>query len=384
MKEKLNRVLIISYLDYPFPVGLSRRITGLTTLLVHNGIKVKILAPNSRGKAHFSKKGQKGNYHIERINLKASGLRESNKFALKLLQWLMFSTSASFKVAKTYIKHNYLIQYQSFYSVIPALFAKLFLKAKIVGDDIVIFNNFIDFILLKFTDIVVTPSFRTYSLTRRLGRRSLYIPNGIERSLEKSISNTTSTILFVGALSFDQNLKAVENIVKIASNLDKNPLAFEILIVGGPLSYVEHLMDHPVVKKGRVKFLGRVSKDRLEELYSSSHLGILPFFQDTPLLGGQRTKALEFFANNLVVVSGPEGVKGINGLEPSKHYLLANSIDEMCMIVNECLSEPKKYQNMAESGARYVSENYSWQTLAKEYINLIRRLLPTKKQTVQL
>ena len=109
-----------------------------------------------------------------------------------------------------------------------------------------------------------------------------------------------------------------------------------------------------------------------QEIYSSSRLGILPFFQDTPLLGGQRTKALEFFANNLLVVSGPEGVKGINGIKPEKHYLLANSLDDMCTIMNKCLSEPEKYQNIATAGARYVSENHSWETLTKDYISFIR------------
>ena len=70
---------------------------------------------------------------------------------------------------------------------------------------------------------------------------------------------------------------------------------FTISIVGGPLTLASELMKDPIVKKGRVKFLGQLSFEELSELYVSATVGILPFFQDIPLAGGQRTKALELF-----------------------------------------------------------------------------------------
>ena len=354
-------------------MGLSRRISGLAKVLTTNRIKVKILAPIARSNVVFSDNTSE-NFVIQRIDLRRFRSKNPEKFTSNFIQWLLFTFAASIQVIKDFTKNRCLIQYQSIYSALPALAAKLLLGARIVGDDIVLIHRFIDTLVLRLTDVVITPSLRTYSFAKRLRRFTLYIPNGVEHGLcKRQVSDLKPVLLFVGALSFDQNLKAVENIVRIASDLNENGLTFEVVIVGGPLSYAENLINHPIVKKGKVKFVGRVSNDKLTELYSSSFIGLLPFFQLTPLLGGQRTKALEFFANGLLVISGPEGVGGIDGLEPSKHYLLANSLDEMCTIVAECLSEPEKYRNIATAGASYISENYSWETLTTDYISFIHQ-----------
>jgi len=373
MKAGQKEILIISYLDYPYSAGLCTRITGLANVLAGTGVKVGILAPIARGDFQLPEKEQRNNYCVERINLIRFTARNSGDFGPRLLQWLIFSIVASFKVAKNFIKSGSLIQYQSTYSAIPALFAKIFLKAKIIGDDIVLINPFIDVLILKLSDVVVTPSLRTYSFAKNLRTFTLYVPNGVEQNLcERRSSHLKTKVLFIGSLSFDQNLKAVENIIKITSRLDKKMLTFDVIVVGGPLTYVEHLINHPIVQKGKVTFVGQVSNDKLTELYGSSLIGLLPFFSNTSLKGGQRTKALEFFANRLLVISGPEGVKGIHGLKPGKHYLLVNSLDKMCAIIDKCLSEPQKYQNIATAGASYISENYSWETLTKDYVGLIQ------------
>jgi glycosyltransferase involved in cell wall biosynthesis len=108
-------------------------------------------------------------------------------------------------------------------------------------------------------------------------------------------------------------------------------------------------------------------------LYASSSVGLLPFFDDIPLEGGQRTKALEFFANGLLVISGPEGVKGIYGLESGKHFLIGTSVDVMCNLIEQCLSKPRKYAGIAVSGRQYISDKYSWSCLTKDYVDFVKR-----------
>ena len=369
MKSKSSELLMISYLDYPYPAGLCTRITALAKILVRNGIKVNILAPITRGDKNLPEREQRDGFVVTRIDLKF--YNSTGNFALKLLQLLIFSIIASFKVSKIFVKKGPLIQYQSIYSAIPALFAKTFLRAKIIGDDIVLIHPFIDILVLKLTDIVVTPSLKTYSFAKQLRKLTLYVPNGAEKKVFTKSTLDIPRILFIGSLSFDQNLKAVENIVRIASKLDEYGLTFEIIIVGGPLTYAKHLVTHPIVKKGKVIFVGIVSDEQLTNLYSSSLIGLLPFFYDTPLTGGQRTKALEFFANGLLVISGPEGVKGIHGIEVGKHYLLANSIEEMIEIIKNVLLIPKVYQNVADEGQKFILERYSWEMVSKDYVSLI-------------
>lgn len=366
-------LLIISYLDYPSYEGLSRRISGLANVLNSNGINVKIIAPIARNESVLDD-DVSSKISVQRVDLRRFQSKNPNNLLSRLVILLFFSLISSFIVVKDVIKYGYLIQYQSIYSAFPALVAKFILGAHIIGDDIVLVNPFLDASISKLTDTIVTPSVRTLSFSNELGLDTLYVPNGVQgTSSENSYSRLTSKLLFVGSLSFSQNFIAVNDILEISSLLDEN-ISFEVLIVGGPLDCVKNLLNHPVVKQGKIKFFGRVSKVRLNHLYSSSYLGLLPFFKDTPLLGGQRIKALEFFANGLLVISGPEGIKGIDGLLPNVHYLLVNSVEEMVDAIKKCLKNPEYFFDLAKSGSNYVLTTYSWESLTNEYVDFIKNL----------
>jgi glycosyltransferase involved in cell wall biosynthesis len=370
---------MISYLDYPFYSGLSRRINGLSVILKKNGIKVKILAPIARNNGANCDIDVE-NIVVERIDLRRFASKDPDRPSSKLVLWLLFTVWASFKAIKENLRNHYLIQYQSFYSSLPAVVAKLAIGAPIVGDDVVLINPFVDASLLKLTDVVVTPSLRTCSFANVMRKESLYIPNGVNTDLsrngtELSDHRSDFTILVVGALSFDQNLMAVEKVINIAACLEAKGVLFKILIVGGPLSRASHFFDHRVVRTLKVEFLGTVLESRLRELCLSSFIGLLPFFNETPLVGGQRTKALEFFANGLLVISGPEGVKGIHGLEPGKHFLMAESVDKMCELLEACISRPAEFKLIAVSGQKHVCDNCSWKSLTGNYVGVIGNLI---------
>lgn len=382
-------LLVISYLDYPYYSGLSKRIAGITGVLVKNRMKVKTIAPTVRSENTYTPSDHDSYVDIHRIDLRRFRSKNPETFLSKSLQWLLFSLRSSSFVLREFIKNGCLVQYQSVYSAFPALLAKLLLRAKILGDDIVLVHPIIDTLILRMTDIVVTPSPKTCSFAKRLRKTALFVPNGVEgRSCKESdIAPKTfqfrPNMLFVGALSFDQNLKAVENILRLATALQNRNASFEITVVGGPLSYTNAFVNHPMTRRRKVRFVGHVTEDKLHRLYKSSFIGLLPFFQDTPLEGGQRTKALEFFANNLLVISGPNGIAGIDGLKAGKHYLLAESFDQMCELVQECMSEPTKYVKIADAGAEYILENYTWDTLTAPYIALIKNLLLRSKKNIQ-
>jgi glycosyltransferase involved in cell wall biosynthesis len=371
----MKQLIIVSYLDYPYPSGLAKRMNGLLKILVSEGIKVKIIAPIGRGNGIFPTIEKFDNFSIERVDLRKIAIGDSNRYSIKLLQWLIFSIIACFKLTKIKVKNvNAIIQYQSIYSAIPALFARFFFRSKIIGDDIILIHPIIDIPVLKLTQIIVTPSQRTLDFVENFEKRTLYIPNGIEGINPKQKIYSENSIFFIGALIFNQNLKAIENIIQIASNLDKDGLLFEVFIVGNPLKLIKHLFRHPLVKKGKIKFLGNLSNKELKKIKERSFIGLLPFFEDTPLIGGQRTKAMEYFSDQLLVISGPEGVRGILGLKPGKHFLLVKTPLEMSEIIKDCFLKPKKYLNIASSGAKFVSKNYSWKIISKEYINLLKNL----------
>ncbi len=367
--------MILSYVDYPFYLGLSRRISGVSEVLMANNINVKVVAPRARSPVILSDSFS-SNILVKRIDLRSFGFEA--KKGSKLIQWILFSLLGSIEVIKDVIKNRPIVQFQSIYSAFPAFIAKIVMRATIVGDDIVLINPIVNKVTLKLADSISTPSLATYSYARQLGKPAFYVPNGVELNAtdgqKKNKSKKNSSIIFVGALTFDQNFMAIKNIMEIATVLDAAGFDFNVLIVGGPLSLATEFTKNPIVKKGRVKFLGQLSFSELSSLYASSSIGLLPFFQDIPLKGGQRTKALEYLANGLLVMSGPEGVKGIHGLKGGEHFLAAKSLDEMIVVLKECLMHPEKFHSISCKGTAFVIEHHSWRVLTYGYLSFLKNL----------
>ncbi len=267
--------MIISYIDYPYYVGLSKRISGISEVLTSNGIAVNVLAPIARSDVVLANNKSLA-ITVKRINLRRFGTGRT--FSSKLAQWFVFSIWSAVKIIKAYSKEHPIIQYQSLFSAFSTIPARL-LGATIIGDDVVLTNKSpINFLAFKFTSIISTPSTKTYTLAKKLGRPVIYVPNGIARSdCIRTKPKKPLNFIFVGALSFSQNMRAVENIIKLADNLEKDKLDFEISIVGGPLSAATHLLNNHVVLSGKVRFRGYLSFLELDKLYSSSFVGYFLF-----------------------------------------------------------------------------------------------------------
>ena len=201
--QKSKNITLISYIDYPYYVGLTRRISGVSRVLLAKGINVKIVAPHARSCVVLND-GFSKNVRVKRFNLRLFGNEE--KFMAKIMQWLLFSFFASFVSIKDVIRNRSIIQYQSLYSAFPAVIAKMITRATIIGDDIVSIHPTIDLLVLKLTDCVSTPSFRMYLYAKKLGKCAFYIPNGVEQNKNSSleISKNISRLIFIGALTFDQ------------------------------------------------------------------------------------------------------------------------------------------------------------------------------------
>ena len=73
----------------------------------------------------------------------------------------------------------------------------------------------------------------------------------------------------------------------ISEQLFKSEESFVLDIVGGPLSYVSKHFENPLVIQKKIRFHGVISNEKLNEVYRRAHIGVLPFFSDTPLVGGR-------------------------------------------------------------------------------------------------
>lgn len=362
-------ILLLSYLDYPSYTGMSKRINGMIHILMDHKISVSILCPLLRNPHQLSNED-----YVEYIDLRFLRKLDTEKMFTKMISSLVFSTLAFFRVLKLRPR---IVQYQTMYSSIPAVAAKPFVKSKIIGDDILldcfygssIFSRSFFLFLLKFVDVIITPSVKAKKFIEEIYHTKLtvHVSNGITKhSILKKILNQAT---FVGTFTYSSNRLAAERIAKISNQLEKTFDNFIIKVIGGPL----HLLSHEMKESKNVSFLGFVSDEKLEMYLDSSFIGLAPFFND--ITGGQRVKCLEYFAHNLLVLSGKAGVSGITGIQEDKHYVLANSETEMAEKLEDILKNPYRYVKIAETGYKYVMANYSWEKVLSVYTRLVKDLV---------
>jgi len=374
--RKVAGLVILSYLPYPSRCGLSRRIDGIKEVLETFLDKIVVVCPSFGSPIRQDPR-------VDLIKIPVSLDRGS--IASRFLVLLLYSLLGLAKTVR-YAASGYLIQYESIFSALPALLTKVFLRKTVIGDDLSLLytrSPFLSSILYmaeavsaKSTDHCITASTKALPFLKRFSKNLLYIQNGVKvsESGEEHMRDET-TLLFVGALTFDQNRIAINKIFKISSFLASIRPEASIIVVGGPETLAAPLRNHELAKAGRMRFLGEVSDDELKRIYSRAFIGLLPFFSDTPNRGGARIKALEYFAHGLLVVSGTEGVVGIGGLRAGEHFLAAASVEEMCSILERCLTDPESYYAIARAGKERVSVSCSWKTVTKDYVKLVKYLL---------
>jgi glycosyltransferase involved in cell wall biosynthesis len=208
-----------------------------------------------------------------------------------------------------------------------------------------------------------------YTHIRNLGKKAVLVQNGVtpeEFDLSKKIFKR---IVFVGALTYKENINAIKVIAQLSKMLKKSNIDYEILIIGGPRIILKKILS----ENKNIKFLEFIEENYYKEVLKSAYIGLLPFFHKEEL-GGQRIKALEYLSHGILTVSSFEGVRGIQGLKADEHYINVSCIDELCDKIKKILKEPIEYLNVAKKGHEFVINNYAWSKVTVPYIELIKSL----------
>lgn len=356
-----KRIVIISYLDYPFPAGLSRRIEGIVETLQARNIQMQVISPIFRS---TDKSPRPNSFRIDMRFLRVLG---TENLAGKIAALILFNCFAFVKILLSR-KELLAVQYESVYSFPASLLAKVFCQCVSVGDDVLIPRKLnwavpllralgyaTDVMLCSTRDIIAKWSGIT---------RTLYVPNGIpERFVlrNRSINFERLRIVFVGTLSWYANVLAVDHIMRTSSGL---PEEYEFLVVGSPVPR------NPSTK--RVRFLGQLDDLSLLRLYGDANVGILPFF-GIPA-EGPKVKVLEYMAAELLVVSSPEGVQGYPELLAWEHYVPAASVEELKQVLMNVQRGADRYARIARKAHDFAVTHYRWPDLLAGYLNFVNTL----------
>jgi glycosyltransferase involved in cell wall biosynthesis len=370
------------------PSGMSTRIDGLVSQLLKTDIDPEVITPIFYENYVCLKRDAN---NIKTLNLRwLWSLKLIPSLIVKLLALIIFHIFSFVIISMRFLfggrRNGMVVQYQDVFSAPPAILARALFGVKIIGDDLRLYfknqkppfswiQRVYEVLILKNTDYVITSFKLDYRLIMdmRENRNVLFVPNGIKIDSNSSkVARDHNSVIFVGQFASAANVKALGDILYVAERLEKfRDLTF--YIVGGPLATVKELAQKHGSKATNVRFLGRVSQKKLDFLYKTKAIGILPYFERSKHTS-QRIKALEYLSNGLLVVASPGAVDGFKGLRDGTHYVCVETREAMTMSLEKILLNYSDFVHVAPAGKDFIFQNYTWEKVADSYLKLIESL----------
>jgi len=207
--------------------------------------------------------------------------------------------------------------------------------------------------------IVVSRALRTY-FRNKYGQIPTYIPNGTNipkpkpaREIKKFGLKEKEYVLYVGRLVPE---KGCHYLLDAYRQLDTDK---ELVIAGGTSFSDEYVNRLKRMADDKVRFLGYVYGDTLDELYSNSYLFVLP--SDVEGLPIALLEAMSF-GNCSLVSDIPENVEVIGScgvtFQRSQTEDLKNKLGAL-------LDDSQRVDSIGQRAKRHVLQTYDWDGVAK-------------------
>ncbi len=219
-------------------------------------------------------------------------------------------------------------------------------------------NSFSRLFLRHAKAIISISNYLRNELIRYNVKKEIFvIPNGVDNAFFVEKTEDRNFMLFVGRL---EKHKRVDMLIKLAKDIN-----FKIIIAGtGP--ELEKLKSYAKEISADVKFLGKISREKLIDLYSSCS-----FFVSASEWEGFGLIFLEANACGKPVIGfnrcaiSERIVHGINGF-------LVNNYEELKKYA-EILKENRNYFNREKIVE--IAKRYSWDNVAKKYEEVFNKIL---------
>jgi glycosyltransferase involved in cell wall biosynthesis len=207
-----------------------------------------------------------------------------------------------------------------------------------------------------------------------LGADSVHlVPNGVDCAAYSSLPlgrcETPPVILFLGALSWEPNVKAAAFLARYVLPEVRSQ-----------------------VPDARLQIVGRDPVSALRELASLPGVSLAadvpdvgPYLRDARVLavpldsgGGTRLKILEAFAAGLPVVSSPIGCEGIDAIDGVHLRIISN--DRFAETLTDVLRNPQSATDIAQHARALVRERYDWSSIGQLACDAIERIVGKRNE----
>ncbi len=369
------KVAIFCPYDFSSPGGVQTQAYDLAKSLKNKGNNVFLFAPLSKKNIHeikgitffnlgkpisFNFLGSKSKISLNVFKIiKISNYLNKNKFDIVHLNE---------PLSPTYLLLIYLIR-----------------KIKIVGTFhaygekkhfwYVNFKSFLNFFLKKIDyKICVSNSAQKY-INRYFNFDSIIIPNGIDlqkyrdiKQTPKILRNSNKKILFVGR--FEEQRKGFNILLKSFNKLSKEIDNLE-LIVAGPGSPKNVINKNPNIEFKKISFIGTILQSDLPSFYKNVDLICLTSLENESF----GVIILESMASGkILVLSDIDSYKELSEKNNYGFLYSYNSSEALYKLIYNLLNKKISVDINIKNGLNNV-QNYSWDYLVSEIINIYKKLL---------
>ncbi|WP_336361990.1 glycosyltransferase family 4 protein [Halalkalicoccus salilacus] len=178
-----------------------------------------------------------------------------------------------------------------------------------------------------------------------------------------------NSLLYIGRLG---TRKGIPRLLSMAQELVDRDIAFKLRIAGkGPLEDKMQQMISEHQLENHVEFLGFVERDELLRLLQKTTIFVhLPEFEGLP------TTVIEAMASATpVLVTDVPGCRDLIQQDKDGKLVPKNDIDRIASEVINLLENSEKRQRMGQMARKSVEQNFDWERIATEYVNVYQRVV---------
>ena len=170
--------------------------------------------------------------------------------------------------------------------------------------------------------------------------------------------------------SFPTNDMSVSLTLQIAKYLESSQQNIHLVVIGRDAEGID-----TATLPSNITFTGYLPdrSDFLAHLLNAD-VGLLPFSKEA-VAGGARNKALDCLACRNLVVSTPEGLRGLEEFLDRQHLLISGySVEEIANTVIDACQNLENYQPLIERAYKLIQEKYSWNAKAEKVAGIFNTI----------
>lgn len=217
-------------------------------------------------------------------------------------------------------------------------------------------RNLIVGILEKANKVFVNSS-KTEKLVSKLGINSVVVPLGIESPVDIVKKKVGKKLRIISVCNLEIE-KGIQYVIEALANMNDNNLEYVVIGDGGFRKELEKKANGD----DRVKFLGRLSQDRVFKELAESDIFILPSYNEA--FGVAYLEAMQM-GLPIIGVEG-EGIADIIKKGECGILVKPKSVASIELALKKLINNDSLRKKMGEIGQKIVNENYTWKITAKK------------------